>query len=224
MALSLAAAAAAAYVITQPGQIEITSSSATSTREPAVEIRGRVRNHRLKRIFLLVNGYSRPVTVDHGAFKSRVPLVTGENKIQASVDEQTLRLTGTSNAIRLLAQIPASDVWCELGWDGPGDIDLHLYEPDGEQCYYGNKESKAGAILDVDNTERDGPEHVTLNKAIPGEYRVTVLYFAAKGEGAPRKVSWRVALRLRNGASQRTYSGVRQSVGQEQTAAMFRFP
>jgi hypothetical protein len=67
---------------------------------------------------------------------------------------------------------------------------------------------------------QDGPEHITMANAVPGTYEVKVLYFRAAGS-PPRKVAWRVTLRLRNGAIQQTYSGVLESVGEAQVATAF---
>jgi len=45
-----------------------------------------------------------------------------------------------------------------LSWDGPGDVDLHTFEPTGTHVYYLSKIGQVGA-LDVDNRIADGPEH-----------------------------------------------------------------
>ena len=45
-----------------------------------------------------------------------------------------------------------------LTWNGPGDVDLHTFEPTGTHVYYLNKIGQVGA-LDVDNRIADGPEH-----------------------------------------------------------------
>lgn len=45
-----------------------------------------------------------------------------------------------------------------LTWDGPGDVDLHVVEPDGTHVYYGAKGGHSG-YLDVDNVTANGPEH-----------------------------------------------------------------
>jgi hypothetical protein len=45
-----------------------------------------------------------------------------------------------------------------LTWDGPGDVDLHVFEPDDSHVYYQNKQGSVG-YLDVDNVYEYGPEH-----------------------------------------------------------------
>jgi hypothetical protein len=68
-----------------------------------------------------------------------------------------------------------------LVWDGSGDADLHVYEPDGTWVYYGDKNGNAG-YLDVDNTYADGPEHYyascDINKLQTGKYTVKVANYS----------------------------------------------
>lgn len=45
-----------------------------------------------------------------------------------------------------------------LTWSGPGDVDLHVQEPNGRHVYYGAKQGGAG-YLDIDNVTGFGPEH-----------------------------------------------------------------
>lgn len=45
-----------------------------------------------------------------------------------------------------------------LTWNGPGDVDLHAYEPTGEHVYWQSKKGLSGE-LDTDNVIADGPEH-----------------------------------------------------------------
>lgn len=45
-----------------------------------------------------------------------------------------------------------------LTWDGTGDVDLHLFEPDGSHVYYANRQGTTG-YLDTDNVTAYGPEH-----------------------------------------------------------------
>jgi hypothetical protein len=45
-----------------------------------------------------------------------------------------------------------------LTWDGPGDVDLHTFEPNGVHVYYASRQGTSG-FLDVDNVVANGPEH-----------------------------------------------------------------
>ena len=220
----LAAAVVTVYAINYPGQIKITPvGGGTSTTSNVITVKGTVENTNVGSITLNVNGYPRRVSVKNGAFSSTVPMVRGENIIQASVGGVSSNIMGASNIVKVTAKIPPMDIWTELTWDGPGDVDLHLYLPNGEHCFYKRKETQSGARLDIDNKVRDGPEHILLENAIPGEYRLTVLYYRSASR-PPRPVPWQVTVRLRDGEIQRSYAGVLRKQDEEQPVDKFAFP
>ncbi len=220
-ALVLTAAAAALYVGGHPGQISLTGPlDGGSTSDGIVTVSGRVEDPGLDRVALEVNGSSRTVPVADGGFQAQVPLISGENIIRAAPEGALGHLFGGSNGVSVTAAIPKADLWSVLTWDGPGDIDLHLVMPGGEECDYRNKQSRLGATLDIDNTKGYGPEHIVMTKAVPGAYRLTVQYFAAAGE-PPRPVPWQVVLRL-NGGPSREYSGVLASVKDQSVVESFK--
>jgi uncharacterized protein YfaP (DUF2135 family) len=215
---------AVTYSVQNPGEIRITAPrSGSVTDQTFVDVAGTVGNARVEEIRLVVNGLARTVAVKGGQFLSRVPLFQGENTIQAMASGAIANLTSGSELVDVTAKIPRFAIWTELTWEGPGDIDLHLYLPNGEHCYYRQKKTPSGAWLDIDNTTRDGPEHIIMEKALPGTYRMSVLYFAAK-EGPPRTVPWRLTVRLKEGQIQRTYSGTLTFVNEERIIDTFSFP
>lgn len=73
-----------------------------------------------------------------------------------------------------------------LTWDrgteaNPHDMDLHVYDPMGDESYYGRKDIPSGS-LDTDNTTGFGPENFTCTTSptgaiISGTYHVFVYYF-----------------------------------------------
>ena len=200
-------------------RLRITSSASDATTKAlSIQVSG-VTQDKTESITLYVNGSPRLVSVGNSAFATNAPLIPGENTIQALVGNVA------SNVLNITAEIPRSDIWIELTWEGSSDIDLHLYLPNGEHLFYGTpgKRTGAGAALDVDNTTRDGPEHITMEKAIAGEYRVTVLYFAAT-QRPPRAVAWRVNVRLRDGDVVRSFSGILSEQAEEQDVYTFLFP
>ena len=207
------AVAALIYVTHFPGTFEIAAPQAGGVTEARfVDVTGTIDNPLIESVALDVNGSSRLATVANGRFLSRVPLVRGANVIRASVGGAAALVTPGSNVISITANIPRSDIWSELTWDGPGDIDLHLYLPNGEHVYFENERSAAGAFLDFDNTARDGPEHIVMDTAIPGTYRMTVRYYSAS---VPGPVRWRVRVMLRDGAVTQDFSGVLTTVDEE---------
>jgi len=72
-----------------------------------------------------------------------------------------------------------------LTWDGAGDVDLHVFEPDGSHVYFLRTQGKAGA-LDVDNVVANGPEHYVIacakDKILAGNYQIKVANYE-KAEG-----------------------------------------
>ena len=59
------------------------------------------------------------------------------------------------------------------------DIDLHVREPSGEECYYSHNRTKSGGVLTKDVTTGFGPE-MYINKNAPrGRYNVAVNYFSS---------------------------------------------
>ena len=46
------------------------------------------------------------------------------------------------------------DLRISMSWDtNDTDIDLHVFEPGGEKCYYGNRNTKSGGTLSRDFRE-----------------------------------------------------------------------
>jgi uncharacterized protein YfaP (DUF2135 family) len=215
---------AVTYSVQKPGEIRITApQGGSATNQTFVDVAGTVENHRVEAIQLVVNGLARTVAVNEGNFSSRVPLFQGENTIHALPSGAIANLTSGSEIVHVTATIPRFAIWTELTWEGPGDIDLHLYLPNGEHCYYQQKKTTSGAWLDIDNTVRDGPEHIIMEKAIPGTYRLSVVYYASSTVG-PRRVPWRLTVRLKEDQVHRTYSGALASVKEEQIVDTFSFP
>ena len=80
-----------------------------------------------------------------------------------------------------------------LDWDGPGDVDLHTYEPNGNKVYFSNKIGSSGR-LDVDNISGYGPEHFyascDTNRIMDGDYNIGVAnYSRADGRRANIQVA-----------------------------------
>jgi uncharacterized protein YfaP (DUF2135 family) len=66
------------------------------------------------------------------------------------------------------------------------DIDLHVKDPRGETCFYGNNATALGGRISQDITQGYGPEQFMLKKAVKGKYEVFVNYFGdsqVKAEG-----------------------------------------
>lgn len=57
------------------------------------------------------------------------------------------------------------------------DIDLHVIEPTGEECYYGKKDTEAGARFSKDFTQGYGPEQYLLRNSIKGKYSIKTNFY-----------------------------------------------
>lgn len=75
--------------------------------------------------------------------------------------------------------INESDVVIIVSWNIDNtDIDLHVIEPTGEECYYSHRNTKIGGRLTKDVTRGYGPEMYVLEKAVSGEYKVSLNYYS----------------------------------------------
>jgi hypothetical protein len=90
--------------------------------------------------------------------------------------------TTTSQDIPVSPLGVAGNVRIVLTWfQQPTDLDSHLFGPDASggrfHVYYGRKGNCSAApfaCLDVDDTDGNGPETVTITHQLPGIYRYTV--------------------------------------------------
>lgn len=224
-----------ALLLRGSGGSEVTRGSATSLRilsvsspsgqsvfgrlitEPSVVVTGEVQEHTARQVFLDVNGSIRSVTVDSGVFRHQVGVIAGQNRIRASLDPR-FGFARTVSA-NFVAAIPHAAIRAELTWEGPGDIDIHMMDPGGEDCFFGHKQTKTGAMLDFDNTVSDGPENITLERAPAGTYRIAVVYYA----GTQRPVAWTVRLRLHD-RTLHTFSGILTQLKEAQDVVSFQMP
>lgn len=58
------------------------------------------------------------------------------------------------------------------------DMDLHVVEPTGEECFYSHAKTNLGATLSTDVTRGYGPEMYVLPKAATGKYQISMRCFA----------------------------------------------
>ncbi|MEM1350396.1 MAG: DUF2135 domain-containing protein, partial [Myxococcota bacterium] len=76
--------------------------------------------------------------------------------------------------------IEGADIVITITWNTDRtDVDLHVTEPSGEECYYSHPKTRSGGRLTRDVTQGYGPEMFVLEKAPKGTYRVRVKYFSS---------------------------------------------
>lgn len=85
------------------------------------------------------------------------------------------------------------------------DIDLHVIEPTNEECYYGHRDTQAGARFSKDFTQGYGPEQYLLRNATKGKYVIKTNYYgeSALTENGPATVMVEI-YRTENGKTERT--------------------
>jgi len=84
--------------------------------------------------------------------------------------------TGNIDA-RLLKKMPL-DLRVILTWDADNsDMDLWVTDPNGEKCFYGNKNTYQGGRMSDDFTGGYGPEEFSLRHAKPGKYKIEANFY-----------------------------------------------
>jgi len=125
------------------------------------------------------------VIIKSAAFLSKLKLAAGIALLTANflpIAKTLLVLPRVSKVEVTRGGTALGSFTCTLRWDTLGDVDLHLWTPTGEHCYFGNMRVTHGE-LDVDNVDGYGPENITLENAPPGRYRVAVNYY--RGTASP---------------------------------------
>jgi von Willebrand factor type A domain len=73
-----------------------------------------------------------------------------------------------------------ADLVVTITWNTDNtDVDLHVTEPGGEECFYGHRQTRSGGELTRDVTQGYGPEMYVLKRAPNGRYLVRAHYFAS---------------------------------------------
>ena len=80
--------------------------------------------------------------------------------------------------------VGTGDVQISVAWTGASDVDLHVFDPSGEEIYYANKTAASGGTLDLDSNpacaiDNKNNENIVFptGSAPSGDYRVVVDYY-----------------------------------------------
>jgi hypothetical protein len=72
-----------------------------------------------------------------------------------------------------------ADVAALIFWNTDGtDVDLHVMEPSGEECFFQHTQTASGGHISRDVTTGYGPELYLLPRAPSGRYEISAHYFA----------------------------------------------
>jgi len=91
-----------------------------------------------------------------------------------------------------LASVPLTEgkditLWIALSWlTDANDVDLHVIDPNGEECYYSHRSTALGLRYYGDQRSGLGPEVISLAAKRPGRYRIGAKYFSTGAMGASR--------------------------------------
>ena len=104
-------------------------------------------------------------------------------RVDTIVRIDTIFAEENSEQIRRARETGSSgDLKITLLWDFPGDIDLHVIQPNGNAIYYRNNQDRStGGFLDVDNRRggNGSAENIYWEHPINGTYKVFLEYYQA---------------------------------------------
>ena len=106
---------------------------------------------------------------------------------------------------KYLLQMPV-EVRIVMDWNQMDtDLDLHVTEPTGEECYYAHKTTAAGARFSKDFTQGYGPEQYLIRNAVKGKYIIRTNYFGESTltENGPATVMVEIYTKRANGVTER---------------------
>ncbi|MBL0210678.1 MAG: DUF2135 domain-containing protein [Holophagaceae bacterium] len=113
-----------------------------------------------------------------GRFRDVNLIALGE--LNALIGTAKAKINTGSMDSRFIRNLPV-DVRVVLNWDTDNsDMDLHVIDPRGEECFYSHSRTELGGRISVDATGGYGPEEFLLKKAVPGTYKVRANYFGTR--------------------------------------------
>ena len=161
---------------------DVSESAGTAT------ISGQILNADVENAVIVVNGSATLISTDgSGNFSTTAILNPGDNTVYIwAVNRLGWSIAGPIN----INFAPQGDLYFRvtLTWDGAGDIDLHNWDPNMAHSAYWNKVIPTG-VLDLDNTDQDGPENFTCTALANGRFRVAVNNYSGGSRAATIRVS-----------------------------------
>ena len=81
---------------------------------------------------------------------------------------------------RRLVKLLDVDLRISMSWDlDMTDVDLHVFEPDGDHAYYGHNQTAGGGLVSRDFRQGYGPEEYVRRRAQPGVYTIKAHYYGS---------------------------------------------
>lgn len=146
------------------------------------------------------------------------PGLTGGSLTMRYVMQGPQGLGPISTQTMRVIKVGTGDVQVSVAWSGASDIDLHVFDPSGEELYYDHKQSRSGGLLDLDSNAAcaiDGrnAENVAWPAGVAptGTYRVVIDYYDDCGVA---RTDWIVTVQV-VGTAARTFAGTFTGIGAE---------
>lgn len=127
-------------------------------------------------VTLIFNKIPLRLAVSSGRFRRKLVPGPGQNSlfVEAVYDDKVY-----TDSIEFYSKAPQKALKIISMWDTDGtDVDLHVIEPNGEECFYGNANTSTGGSLDIDITDGYGPEIYTRSTPLKGDYIIRVKYYS----------------------------------------------
>jgi TonB-dependent SusC/RagA subfamily outer membrane receptor len=107
------------------------------------------------------------------------------NELNAIIDQNRATIDIGKIDTAILKVLPV-DLRIVIDWNkDETDIDLHVIEPGGEECFYLHRETKRGGRISEDFTQGYGPEEYEIKNAGNGTYHVQVKYYGDRYQKQP---------------------------------------
>lgn len=133
-----------------------------------------------------------------GRFRDVNLIALGE--LNALIGTAKTRINTANMDSRFLRNLPV-DVRVVLNWDTDNsDMDLHVIDPRGEECFYSHARTELGGRISADVTGGYGPEEFLLKRAVPGTYKVRANYFGTRQQSVIGATTVVLELYLRYGS------------------------
>jgi uncharacterized protein YfaP (DUF2135 family) len=127
--------------------------------------------------------------INDSTFSQDIEINRGENIIKivcVGQAKNSPRTLVANKELRITGDFPELPLYTALQWNTDGtDVDLHLVGPNGVDCYFRNKSPSWGGVLDIDDVNGFGPEHITIPVLKQtGTYTLYAHYYDPKGKGS----------------------------------------
>lgn len=159
-------------------EVSITTPKGGWSSERIIKVEGTTELN-VRFVTLIFNKIPLRIPVRNGRFSRSLVPGPGQNSL---IVEAVYNKRVYTDSVEFYSKAPYKSLKIISMWDTDGtDVDLHVIEPGGEECYYGHRNTSTGGSLDVDIVNGYGPEIYTRTAPLKGNYRIKVKYYSDNG-------------------------------------------